>query len=385
MRQRWIILAVLTFARTAMGFQFQSVAAVSPYFSDRFELSYAALGTLIGLYLFPGIAAALPGGVMAQRFGDKRIALLGLAAMTLGGALMAVADNYTVLVAGRIVSGAGAVFLNVLVTKMVADWFQRRDTATAFGFLVISWPLGIALALIVLPALTTVTSWQSAMIAPAAVSALAFIMVAAIYRTPGGAPKNQPGPFRFDLTRREFALATLAGGVWTFYNVGFIILLAFGPGFVVASGYGAAAAGAIVSIASWIMIPAVPVSAWLAARMGRIDPAMIASFILAGALIAVIASVEPSIALFALVGLVFAPPAGLIMTLPGEAVRAERRAIGMGIYFTCYYAGMGALPALAGYTRDLSGHTAAPLWFAVGMLMIACLMLLQFRRVQSRA
>lgn len=384
MRQRWIILAVLTFARTAMGFQFQSVAAVSLYFSDRFALSYAALGTLIGLYLFPGIAAALPGGVLAQRFGDKRIALLGLAVMTLGGALMAVADNYTVLVAGRIVSGAGAVFLNVLVTKMVADWFQGRDTAIAFGFLVISWPLGIALALIALPALTTVTSWQSAMMAPAAVSALAFIMVAAIYRTPGGAPKQQPGPFRFDLTSREFALATLAGGVWTFYNIGFIILLAFGPGFVVAAGYGAAAAGAIVSVASWIMIPAVPVTAWLAARMGRIDPAMIASFILAGAMIAVIASVEPSIALFALVGLLFAPPAGLIMTLPGEAVRAERGAIAMGIYFTCYYAGMGALPALAGYTRDLSGHTAAPLWFAVAMLMIACLILLQFRRVQSR-
>ena len=53
MHERWLILAVLTFARTAMGFQFQSVAAVSPFLLDQFQMSYAALGTLVGLYLLP--------------------------------------------------------------------------------------------------------------------------------------------------------------------------------------------------------------------------------------------------------------------------------------------------------------------------------------------
>ena len=39
MHQRWLILAVLTFARTAMGFQFQSVAASSPLLIDQFHLT----------------------------------------------------------------------------------------------------------------------------------------------------------------------------------------------------------------------------------------------------------------------------------------------------------------------------------------------------------
>jgi len=72
MYERWLILAVLTFARTVMGFQFQSVAAVSSYLIDQYQMSYAVLGTLIGLYLFPGTAVAIPGGLLAQRFGDKR-------------------------------------------------------------------------------------------------------------------------------------------------------------------------------------------------------------------------------------------------------------------------------------------------------------------------
>ena len=44
MSQRWLILAILTFARASIGFQFQSVAALSPFLLDQFELSYAALG-----------------------------------------------------------------------------------------------------------------------------------------------------------------------------------------------------------------------------------------------------------------------------------------------------------------------------------------------------
>ena len=68
MHERWLILAVLTIARTDMGFQFQSVAAASQHLIGRFDLSFAALGILIGLYLFPGVAVAIPGGLLAQRF-----------------------------------------------------------------------------------------------------------------------------------------------------------------------------------------------------------------------------------------------------------------------------------------------------------------------------
>ena len=40
---RWVALAVLTFARTAMGFQFQSVGAVSPLLMGAAE-GFAAAG-----------------------------------------------------------------------------------------------------------------------------------------------------------------------------------------------------------------------------------------------------------------------------------------------------------------------------------------------------
>jgi MFS family permease len=382
MNGRWLILAVLTFARTVMGFQFQSVAAISPFIIDYFQMSYAVLGTVIGLYLFPGAAVALPGGVLAQRYGDKLIVCTGLAAMTLGTVLMGVSSNYTVLIMGRVISGCGAVLLNVLVTKMVTDWFQGREIVTALGILITSWPLGIALALVVLPKLALATSWSAAMYATAVMSGAAFVLVAALYRTPAnndGSLSVQPN---IRLSRRELALATLGGMVWTFYNIGFIIVLAFGPEFLVASGHGALAASAMVSAVSWIIIPAIPIGAWAAERIGRPDVTMVMCFFFASLAIWSLVIVGPSPALFATIGLVFGPPAGLIMALSGEAAPPERRAVTMGIFFTCYYVGMGVFPAIAGYAGDMTGSAAAPLWLAGVMTILAGLCLVLFRTVQ---
>jgi predicted MFS family arabinose efflux permease len=111
---------------------------------------------------------------------------------------------------------------------------------------------------------------------------------------------------------------------------------------------------------------------------------MAACFLLAACAIWAFASLGPSVALLAAIGLIFGPPGGLIMALPGEAARPERRAVAMGLYYTCYYAGMGVLPALAGWARDAIGSAAAPLWFSGAMLILAGLMLLQFRLLQAR-
>ena len=81
MRKIWLILAVLTLARTTMGFQFQSIAALGPMLTSASLVSYTQLGVLIGVYLLPGAFIAIPGGWLGKRFGDKRVVLAGLAMM----------------------------------------------------------------------------------------------------------------------------------------------------------------------------------------------------------------------------------------------------------------------------------------------------------------
>jgi hypothetical protein len=55
-----------------------------------------------------------------------------------------------------------------------------------------------------------------------------------------------------------------------------------------------------------------------------------------------------------------------------------------GLRRGCHYGGIGLLSAIAGYTRDLTGSPAAPLWYAGAMLILATLMLMQYRILYSR-
>jgi len=96
MRNRWSVLAVLFFARTAIAFQFQSVAAVAPLIGDVYGVGLADIGLLIGLYFAPGVLVAIPDSTLAARLGDRRVVIAAMVLMPLGGALMWAAYNASI-------------------------------------------------------------------------------------------------------------------------------------------------------------------------------------------------------------------------------------------------------------------------------------------------
>src|SRR6202161_43548 len=162
-----------------MAFQFQSVAAVAPLLGDTFGVSLADIGTLIGLYFAPGVALALPGGAIGRQFGDKQTVLAALLLMLIGGLGMALSDSWSVQIAGRLISGAGGVMLNVQMTKIVADWFAGKEIATAMAIFVNSWPAGIAMALLTLPLIGTSFGVGAVYLAVAVLIGLGIILLAA--------------------------------------------------------------------------------------------------------------------------------------------------------------------------------------------------------------
>ena len=145
---RWGILAILFTVRAVMGFQFQSIASISNFLVPDLGIEYAEIGTLVGLYLLPGIFVAYPSGELGKRFGDTPVVLIGLAMMAAGGFIIGFGQDYATAIIGRVLCGAGAVLLNVLLAKMVIDWFSGREVILAMAILVNSWPFGIAAGLI---------------------------------------------------------------------------------------------------------------------------------------------------------------------------------------------------------------------------------------------
>ena len=69
--KRWFILGALFLARTAMGFQFQSVVGVSSFLRADLGIGLGDLGVLVGAFMLPGILGSLPGGTLGVRIGES--------------------------------------------------------------------------------------------------------------------------------------------------------------------------------------------------------------------------------------------------------------------------------------------------------------------------
>ncbi len=371
-----------------MGFQFQSIASVSPFLIDELAIDYTLLGTLIGLYILPGVVFALPGGMLGKRFGDKQVVLAGLAMMALGGVLVGMAGDYASAVAGRTLSGCGGVLLNILLTKMTMDWFAKRELALAMAILVNSWPFGIALALVSQSAAAVALGWPVVLHGTAALALVSFALIAIGYRappdlaSPGQAEPAVAPRWLFALGRTEFVGVTLAAAAWALFNVGLILIVSFGPTFLTARGLPLEEAAWMVSLGTWLGIGTVPLGGYLAQRWGHPNLVMAVSLTAAVAICAVLPWTESPLLPFIAFGVFAWAPAGPIMALVSETLSADNRAVGMGVFFTWYYAAMGVLPPLAGLARDLSGSPDAPIYFASAMMLcaLACVGLFRLHR-----
>jgi MFS family permease len=375
---RWVALALVFVARTSMGFQFQSVASVGPLMLGDLGLSWAQLGTLIGLYMLPGAVVALPGGVIGQRLGERRVVIAGLALMVAGGIATAAADGFVGAAAGRLLSGVGAVTMNILFSKIVADWFAGRELSTAMAVMLTSWPVGLGLAAATLGGLAAETSWRTAVAATAAAAGAGLVLMLVCR----DAPAVAGGPARAALRGRDVSRSIAAGFAWGCFNASLVAIVAFGPGLLIARGAALGDAGRVVSLAIWVTMLSVPLGGVLTDRLGRPTLLIVTgSLVAAGTMLLIPALAHAGLA-FCLVGLAIgAPPGGLMALLP-RALAPDRLATGLGVFYTVFYAMMALTQPAAGLVRDVVGDPAAPIVFAAAVMAATVPGLAMFRRVE---
>lgn len=384
MALRWRMLALLFVVRAAMGFQFQLVGALSPLYVDRYGVDLASVGLLIGLYLAPGLVFALPGGALAARFGDRRIVLIGLAMMTLGGALALADESYASQIAARVIAGSGGVILNVLLSKMAADWFTGREIGTAMALYVNSWPVGVAAALTFLPLVADAGGLSAAIAATVLYCGAAWALLAVFHRAPpnaAGAATALSGVW----PRGAALYGVLAAAcVWGFYNAALGIVFSFGALVLGERGFALAAASATTGLVLWVMALVVPLGGVLADKVAGRDLVIGVSLALfAVGLVVARTDLDPRLTL-ALLGVFAGLPAGPIMSLPSFVAPPEARAAGMGLFYTVYYATMLSAPYLAGLFAEQRGFAGATFDFGVGALVVAVAMLGAFRLFEQR-
>jgi MFS family permease len=383
MRNRWGVLAVLFFVRATMAVQFQSVAAVAPLLGADFGVSLADIGILVGLYSVPGVALALPGGAIGQRFGDKKTVLVGLVLMIAGSCIMAFSSSWGGQISGRLVAGVGSVLMGVLMTKMVADWFTGKELSTAMAIFVNSWPIGIAISLLVLPPIGVIYGASAVNIAVAALIAVGTGLLAVSYRAPAVSTGTARSSGRLSL---HAAIAVVcAGSIWALYNIGFVMVFSFGPSMLVEHGWSMTAAGSAISIVLWLSAVSVPLGGLLADRTGRHEVIMASCFFVTAMLLIVATRTDAVITTLIALGMLSGLAAGPILSLPARVLETDTRAIGMGVFFSISYIGLVVGPTLGGKYATWAGSASAAFDLGAAVLLVCPVILWMFQHFQSGA
>jgi predicted MFS family arabinose efflux permease len=365
---RWVMLIVLFLVRLAMGYQFQSVASVSTHLVSELGLSYTQVGTLIGFFLLPGIFIAIPSGTLTRAVTDKNLLMIGALTMIVGALVMATADGVDSLYTGRLITGIGGSIFNVILTKMVTDWFIGHEIVTALAVMLTAWPIGISLGLLTQGDIADAHGWPWAMHATGVLAFVALILTATLYREPPGLDGAPDQPLQIGLPLRQFVHISVVGVGWTFYNAALIIFVSFAPDVLAEYGYSPSVARSTTSMAMWAMLISIPFGGRLLEVFGWMTVSIVVTIsAAAAAMLAVSQGMAPQV-LCAVFGVTFGIPAGVLMALTAQALSADNRGPGLGIFYTWYYVGMTASPALAGWTRDFSGSAAAPLILGAGLL-----------------
>lgn len=361
---RWRILGLLFLARIGIGFQFQTVASVGDDLVVAFGLDYVDIGFLIGLFMAPGLFLAIPAGYWGHYVSDRIMVVAGLGALAIGGVASSLATDSWIIGMGRVCAGVGFLFTSLYFTKMVADWFEGREIATAMSILVMSWPFGIAMGQIGHVWLAQTYGWQVPFQAASVYCLIAALGVFLIYRPPHDLP-DAVGGARIALTGQEWRLMLSAAAAWGVFNAAYVIYLAFAPKVLEGHGQTAIVAAGIISIGSWIMIFSGAVCGQIVDRFGGRNAVL--TICMGGAIAALLLLGLPGAGAGAsiLFGLIGMAPAGVIMAMAGQAMRPQVRAFGMGIFLTVYYAIMWITPPVAGAILDTTGNPQAPLWLAM--------------------
>jgi MFS family permease len=364
------MLLVIFFTRTSLGFQFQSIAALTPFLVTAFDLSWAQVGLLMGLFMLPGVVFALPGGLLGQRFGSRHLVFAGLGLMIVGGMLVSYAGGFHTAALGRTLSGIGGVLVNIMLARMVADWFRGKELQTSLGLMLAAWPFGMALALMMLGPLALLASWRVAEYATVAAAALALAVMALVYQDPPDAGGGEAARLQLNVPRRVWILAISAGVGWALLNASIIVVASFAPSFLMSRGASVSEAGLITGAALWISIVSVPLGGFVADRVNRPQLLIVTGCLVAAASMVAIASAPMPALWMVVTGILLGLPPSIMMALLPRAVPARHLATAFGVFYSLFYLGMAVSQTLAGWLRDLTGDPAVPLLFAAALMVL---------------
>ena len=276
-------LAACTGAAALLQLDGTLITVALPTVAHDLQVSSASTAAILSAYFGAYAIVLLPGGALVDRFGARRLALIGLAVFAVGAAAGAIVGSIGALIATRVVQGAGAGLVSPAALAGAVSGFPPERRGSALGI----WGASAGISNLIGPLLggllTVTLGWRANWWALVPLALIAALGIARC--VPRLVHGEAVGTARYTLSRVVLA-ATLVAALTFAVMIGCFYLAS--QYLQQAAGYSALGASSALVIVALMVGAAAPISGRLVDEHGERVPAVL-GFVLAAGGLAVLA------------------------------------------------------------------------------------------------
>lgn len=382
-------LASIMVTISVQGFARMSYGIFMPFMKNSLSLTYAQAGMLGTATAVGYLVMVLFAGILASKWGSKRLVILGTLLVTFGLFYIATIQSFIACLVGMVLLGIGTAFTFTPLVNIVVGWFPNHR-GMMIGFLLSGLGLGTLISSTLIPYFTLWFSddgWRYLWILYGVISLLSVLVAHFILREP-------PVPVRNDqkgqsLLREVYLHKGILIIAIVYGLIGFAYLIpqSFMFSYMLESNIDDYSAGQMMALGGMMSIFSGPLWGAVSDKIGRKKSLLITLFL--GAVSILIPVVFPVYTGFVisqfLWGSTVVGMLSLIQALSTEQTHPFYAPIALA-YVTVFFAvGQLAGPGLGGWMIDHMGGIPSSLLLCCGLLLLGFLLSLPMKKEESIA
>lgn len=132
-QKRKLTLAICSGAHAVQDGLGAALYVLMPILAQTFGLSYAQVGIVRATSSCASTLFELLSGVLAERFGERRLLVFGLICAGLGYMSLAAATGIAIILIGLVILGTGSAFQHALSSSIISNSFDNKGRRAALG------------------------------------------------------------------------------------------------------------------------------------------------------------------------------------------------------------------------------------------------------------
>jgi len=337
-----------------------------PIWASEFRLSFAQVGIIRTAYSGAMAAFQIPAGLLAERWGERRLLAAGTAITACGFILAGTVGSFLSLLAVLLLAGLGSGVQHPLSSSLVSKAYETGPRRAALGTYNFSGDLGKVAVPAAVAFAALVVGWRTASAAYGMLGLVAAAAILPVLARLGADSPQAPADARPQATGavqsgwgirdlRGFQALTAIGMIDNATRTGFLTFLPFA---LIAKGSSVAGVGTALALLFAGGAVGKFACGLVAERLGVIRTVVLTEMATALGILALIPSPLPvALAILPLMGVALNGTSSVLYGTVADLVSADRRSRAYGLYYTVTIMSSAVAPTIYGLISDAAGVT----------------------------